>query len=86
MIIVKEMKEGLTWKESKGPIDPNAADAEKLRKTPIPLPAPFAWVELDIDNEDGKDLDDLYELLANNYVEDDDAMFRFGYTKKFLKW
>lgn len=29
---------------------------------------------------------ELYELLTNNYVEDDDAMFRFDYSAPFLKW
>jgi glycylpeptide N-tetradecanoyltransferase len=25
-------------------------------------------------------------LLTNNYVEDDDAMFRFDYSVPFLRW
>lgn len=29
---------------------------------------------------------DVYELLTLNYVEDDDAMFRFDYSANFLKW
>ena len=29
---------------------------------------------------------DVYELLSENYVEDDDAMFRFKYSKEFLLW
>lgn len=29
---------------------------------------------------------DLYELLTFNYVEDDDAQFRFDYSAEFLKW
>jgi len=28
----------------------------------------------------------VYALLEGNYVEDDDAMFRFAYPKEFLKW
>lgn len=31
-------------------------------------------------------LDELYKLLYQNYVEDDDNMFRFNYSKEFLKW
>ena len=31
-------------------------------------------------------LDDLYELLNNHYVEDSDAKFRFDYSRDFLKW
>lgn len=29
---------------------------------------------------------ELYELLSANYVEDDDASFRFKYSAEFLKW
>jgi glycylpeptide N-tetradecanoyltransferase len=29
---------------------------------------------------------EVYELLNGNYVEDDDAMFRFDYSVNFLKW
>lgn len=28
----------------------------------------------------------MYELLAANYVEDDDNMFRFDYSPAFLQW
>lgn len=28
----------------------------------------------------------VYQLLTLNYVEDDDAMFRFDYSQDFLKW
>ena len=28
----------------------------------------------------------LYEFLKNNYVEDDDHMFRFDYSRDFLQW
>lgn len=31
-------------------------------------------------------LNELYDLLAKNYVEDDDAMFRFDYKPEFLRW
>jgi hypothetical protein len=31
-------------------------------------------------------LSDLYTLLNENYVEDDDCMFRFDYSKAFLRW
>jgi len=29
---------------------------------------------------------EIYDLLYGNYVEDDDAMFRFDYSIPFLKW
>lgn len=28
----------------------------------------------------------MYTLLTENYVEDDDNMFRFDYSKEFLEW
>lgn len=31
-------------------------------------------------------LRELYELLCANYVEDDDASFRFQYSAEFLRW
>lgn len=31
-------------------------------------------------------LGELYTLLNENYVEDDDMMFRFDYSADFLKW
>ena len=29
---------------------------------------------------------EVYTLLSENYVEDDDNMFRFDYSREFLKW
>ena len=29
---------------------------------------------------------EVYDLLVQNYVEDDDAMFRFDYSIPFLRW
>jgi hypothetical protein len=31
-------------------------------------------------------MDDVYQLLYNNYVEDDESMFRFKYSTSFLNW
>ena len=31
-------------------------------------------------------LKEIYTLLNENYVEDDDAMFRFDYSMRFLTW
>ncbi len=30
--------------------------------------------------------EEVYQLLTHNYVEDDDAMFRFDYSRAFLAW
>jgi glycylpeptide N-tetradecanoyltransferase len=29
---------------------------------------------------------EVYDLLNQNYVEDDDNMFRFDYSMQFLRW
>ena len=38
------------------------------------------------DVEDEGQLREIYELLSAHYVEDDDNMFRFAYSREFLKW
>lgn len=60
------------------------ADKEKVREEPYSLPSEFYWDVIDLDDQDA--LKELYELLSKNYVEDDDAMFRFDYPPEFLKW
>lgn len=44
----------------------------------------FEWCTLDLNDE--QTLEKCYRLLRNHYVEDPDAMFRFDYSKEFLKW
>ncbi|RUP44567.1 Myristoyl-CoA:protein N-myristoyltransferase, N-terminal domain-containing protein [Jimgerdemannia flammicorona] len=65
-----------------GPIEADIPH-DQIRKEPYPLPKEFEWCEVDI--TDGAEIKELYELLTNNYVEDDDAMFRFDYSAPFLK-
>lgn len=57
---------------------------EKVPKTPAPLPEGYEWVELDL--TDDQELKEVYNLLTFHYVEDDNAMFRFNYSKSFLDW
>ena len=57
---------------------------EQLRQEPYSLPSGFAWDTLNID--DPLVLKELYLLLNENYVEDDDNMFRFDYSPEFLRW
>ncbi|XP_032823135.1 glycylpeptide N-tetradecanoyltransferase 2 isoform X1 [Petromyzon marinus] len=64
-----------------GPIEP---DKDSVRQEPYSLPAGFAWDTLDISN--AAVLKELYTLLNENYVEDDDNMFRFDYSPEFLQW
>ena len=48
------------------------------------MPPGFHWADLDLTKD--KEAVDLYRLLTNNYVQDDDAMFRFDYKIPFLRW
>ena len=57
---------------------------EEVRQEPFGLPAGFTWCDINL--EDENDLNDVYELLRDHYVEDTDHMFRFDYQKEFLKW
>lgn len=56
----------------------------KVRETPYHTPSGFCWANVDV--TDQKQLQELYDLLYGNYVEDDDALFRFDYSKDFLNW
>lgn len=56
----------------------------EIKQEPYALPEGFIWETLDLTNE--VILKELYTLLNENYVEDDDAMFRFDYQPEFLKW
>ncbi|XP_006012294.2 glycylpeptide N-tetradecanoyltransferase 1 [Latimeria chalumnae] len=64
-----------------GPIEP---DKDNIRQEPYTLPQGFVWDALDLSNPSV--LKELYTLLNENYVEDDDNMFRFDYSPEFLLW
>ncbi|KAG2486222.1 hypothetical protein HYH03_015184 [Edaphochlamys debaryana] len=66
-----------------GPIDVPKTVAE-VRQEPYTLPDSFEWCVCDL--RDDAVAHEVYELLSNNYVEDDDNMFRFNYSSGFLKW
>ncbi|GMH22042.1 hypothetical protein Nepgr_023885 [Nepenthes gracilis] len=66
-----------------GPIDPPTPLSE-VKIDPYNLPAPFEWITCDMDS--GEMCSEAYHLLSNNYVEDDENMFRFDYSKEFLQW
>lgn len=57
---------------------------DEVRKTPLKLPEAFEWSIIDV--KDHAQATELYTLLNENYVEDDDAMFRFDYSVPFLQW
>eukprot|EP00299_Pterocystis_sp_00344_P012008 c5700_g1_i1.p1 GENE.c5700_g1_i1~~c5700_g1_i1.p1 ORF type:complete len:387 (-),score=94.34 c5700_g1_i1:46-1206(-) len=65
-----------------GPIE--VKNVEDIRTTPYQLPDGFLWSDVNINNE--AELSELYQFLNANYVEDSDAMFRFDYSKEFLRW
>ncbi|XP_004930199.1 glycylpeptide N-tetradecanoyltransferase 2 isoform X2 [Bombyx mandarina] len=57
---------------------------EEIRAEPYTLPDGFQWDTLNLNEP--LVLKELYTLLNENYVEDDDCMFRFDYQTDFLKW
>lgn len=90
----KSMEEYKFWKtqpvprfdeevEEDGPIDSSKTVAD-VRTEPYPIHSSFEWVTLDLNSE--TNLEQLYDLLYEHYVEDHDAAFRFGYTKNFFNW
>lgn len=71
--------EQVTCNESIESVNP-----DEIRQTPYSLPDQFYWDTINID--DPFVLKELYTLLNENYVEDDDSMFRFDYQPQFLQW
>lgn len=65
------------------PIIPNKEQSE-LRQEPYNMPKGFEWCEVDITNPEERT--EIYDLLYQNYVEDDECMFRFDYSADFLTW
>ncbi|XP_063395087.1 glycylpeptide N-tetradecanoyltransferase 2-like [Cydia fagiglandana] len=68
---------------SNEPIEPPKSP-EDIRAEPYTLPDGFNWDTLNLNEP--LVLKELYTLLNENYVEDDDCMFRFDYQTDFLKW
>jgi glycylpeptide N-tetradecanoyltransferase len=66
-----------------GPID-EVKGVEDVRDEPYNLPEAFEWCTCNIDDDD--EAKEIYTLLSENYVEDDDNMFRFDYSVEFLRW
>uniref|UniRef100_A0AAG5D4R1 Glycylpeptide N-tetradecanoyltransferase n=1 Tax=Anopheles atroparvus TaxID=41427 RepID=A0AAG5D4R1_ANOAO len=66
--------------------EPIEADKQlsEIRQEPYALPDGFSWDTMNLN--DPLELKELYTLLNENYVEDDDAMFRFDYQPEFLQW
>lgn len=49
---------------------------------PLPLPDSFEWYDVNIDDQN--ELNQVYLLLCNHYVES--SNFRFNYSEDFLRW
>jgi glycylpeptide N-tetradecanoyltransferase len=91
----KDMGEHKFWKTQpvpqlgEGPplgdgfIEP-AVPREEVRQDAYPLPKEFEWCIMDLN--DPNQVKEVYDLLSLNYVEDDDASFRFQYSAEFLDW
>ncbi|KAF1841513.1 glycylpeptide N-tetradecanoyltransferas-like protein [Cucurbitaria berberidis CBS 394.84] len=93
----KDMASHAFWKTQPVPSFDEMANKDKIKDAPIkeikiedvdknpsPMYPGFEWVTMDL--EDEKQLDEVYELLTNHYVEDKDATFRFKYSPSFLNW
>lgn len=59
-------------------------DPEQVPKVPGPLVDGFEWVTMDLLQDE--ELEEVFQLLSGHYVEDEEAMFRFNYSKSFLRW
>ncbi len=72
---------GFEWKT----LDINNNDVVRplSNYTPIPPPPPPPRAPM---LALSPQLEELYHLLHDNYVEDDENMFRFDYSREFLKW
>jgi len=77
---VPKLDEKITTNEE---IEPDKS-VDTIRGDPYSLPDGFRWDTLDLNEP--LVLKELYTLLNENYVEDDDNMFRFDYSPDFLKW
>jgi glycylpeptide N-tetradecanoyltransferase len=70
------------WQAEEGPIE--VMNRDKVPKKPDPLIDGLEWTTLDLENDN--ELQELYGLLTNHYVEDQDEMFRLNYSTAFLNW
>ncbi|CAA7392662.1 unnamed protein product [Spirodela intermedia] len=68
---------------TEGPIEPPIPLSD-VKPDPYTLPASYDWSTCDI--SDDAVATEVYNLLTANYVEDDENMFRFNYSREFLRW
>jgi len=83
---VPQMSEELMKQEDaalSGPID-DKKTIEMVKKDAYKLPDGFEWTDCDVHCQET--IKEIYTLLNENYVEDDDCMFRFDYAPEFITW
>lgn len=57
---------------------------EDVPKESEPLPTGFYWCSIDVNND--HQMNEMYDLLTHNFIEDNLNAFRFDYSKEFLRW
>ncbi|RPA98148.1 N-myristoyl transferase [Choiromyces venosus 120613-1] len=60
------------------------SDLARVKTVGAELIEGFEWDTIDL--TDDQQVKEVYELLSNHYVEDNEAMFRFNYSASFLHW
>lgn len=80
---VRHYKDGENQEQMEGAIDV-AQQISDIKQEPYNLPSNYEWCVCDVTND--RIMKEVYALLSNNYVEDDDNMFRFDYSVQFLRW
>jgi len=82
---VPKLTEGTIETEDEvGPMENKTLDDVPADPYPLPASKNMVWEAMDVTDDD--QLSEIYKLLFENYVEDDDNMFRFDYSKEFLRW
>ena len=72
-----------TFEGECGPIE-KCVDVATVKQEPYNMPKGFEWCSLDM--TDPAIILEVYNLLSENYVEDDGCLFRFDYSVEFLQW
>lgn len=80
---VRHYKDGENQEQMEGAIDVPQPISD-IKQEPYNLPSNYEWCVCDVTND--RIMKEVYALLSNNYVEDDDNMFRFDYSVQFLRW
>ncbi|KAI7500158.1 N-myristoyl transferase [Hortaea werneckii] len=82
--LLQTTSEGEGEAQKEGPILPNEVCKASVKPEPEKLVDGFEWCLVDLD--DKAELQELYDLLYNHYVEDTDGSFRFNYSVELLAW